>query len=102
MKYKIFQRIIKNILQHLEMSYEEMFDKSNKPDSVRARQLLYYLCNKRGMGATEIQNYMEKEGYVVASHSTILYGIDLIKKLLSEDTDFNLITLRLQEIEDFA
>ena len=45
---------------------------------------------------------MEKEGYVVASHSTILYGIDLIKKLLSEDTDFNLITLRLQEIEDFA
>ena len=35
MKYKIFQRIIKNILQHLEMSYEEMFDKSNKPDSVR-------------------------------------------------------------------
>ena len=81
---------------------EEMFDKSNKPDSVRARQLLYYLCNKRGMGATEIQNYMEKEGYVVASHSTILYGIDLIKKLLSEDTDFNLITLRLQEIEDFA
>ena len=54
------------------------------------------------MGATEIQNYMEKEGYVVASHSTILYGIDLIKKLLSEDTDFNLITLRLQEIEDFA
>ena len=57
MKYKIFQRIIKNILEHLEMSYEEMFDKSNKPDSVRARQLLYYLCNKRGMGATEIQNY---------------------------------------------
>ena len=49
MKYKIFKKIIENILNHLEIEYAEMFDESKNPVGVRARQLLYYLCNKRGM-----------------------------------------------------
>ena len=100
MKYKIFKKTIENILNHLEIEYAEMFDESKNPVGVRARQLLYYLCNKRGMGVVEIQGYMNKEGHAVNSHSTIVYGIDLIKKALSEDSDLNVITLQLQEIED--
>ena len=52
------------------------------------------------MGVVEIQGYMNEEGHAVNSHSTIVYGIDLIKKALSEDSDLNVITLQLQEIED--
>tara|TARA_Y100001938_G_C8096124_1_gene438267 strand:+ start:1457 stop:1759 length:303 start_codon:yes stop_codon:yes gene_type:complete len=100
MKYKIFKKIIQNILTHLEIDKEEMFDESRNPVGVRARQLLYYLCNKRGMGVVEIKGYMVKSGYNVNSHATIIYGIDHIKKMLSEDSDLNIITLQLQEIED--
>ena len=93
MKYKIFKKIIQNIINHLDIE-------SKNPVGVRARQLLYYLCNKRGMGVVEIQGYMNKEGHAVNAHSTIVYGIDTIKKALSEDSDLNIITLQLQEIED--
>ena len=100
MKYKIFKKILHNILNHLEIKKEEMFDESKNPVGVRARQLLYYLCNKRGMGVVEIKGYMIKAGYKVNSHATIIYGIDHIKKMLSEDSDLNLITLQLQEIDE--
>ena len=96
MKYKLFKKFIERILEHMEISHGDLFDKSKKKSVVMARHLLYYLCYNRGMGASEIKEYMAREGQSV-EHTTILHGIKSIGKAIAEDADLlviydNLIT----------
>ena len=43
-----------------------------------------------------IQEYLTKNGYKI-SHSSILHGIDVVKKKMEEDEDYKTITDRMQE-----
>ena len=47
MKYKLFKKFIERILEHMEISHADLFEKSRKKSVVEARQLLYYVCFKR-------------------------------------------------------
>ena len=39
MKYKLFKKFIERILEHMEISHGDLFDKSKKKSVVMARQL---------------------------------------------------------------
>ena len=100
MKYKLFKKFIERILEHMEISHADLFEKSRKKSVVEARQLLYYLCFKRGMRPTEIKDYMTREGHSI-EHTTILYGIREITNTIDYDKDFKVIadSIMQEEIE---
>tara|TARA_Y100001938_G_scaffold150598_1_gene242314 strand:+ start:1707 stop:2009 length:303 start_codon:yes stop_codon:yes gene_type:complete len=95
MKYKLFKKYIQKILEHMEISHADLFDKSKKKSMVEARQLLYYLCHNRGMGATEIKDYMFREGHSL-EHTTILYGINAMEDVIANDPDLEKIAEDIQ------
>jgi|TARA_R100000084_G_scaffold100021_1_gene54593 chromosomal replication initiation ATPase DnaA len=100
MKYKLFKKFIERILEHMEINHADLFEKSRKKSVVEARQLLYYLCTKRGMRPTEIKDYMSREGHSL-EHTTILHGIKEITSTIENDKDFELIanSIMQEEIE---
>jgi chromosomal replication initiation ATPase DnaA len=97
MKEYIFKQYLDNILEHMDISLEDFFE-NNMMSVVNARQILYYMCNERGMGAYDIQNYLSRQGYNV-SHSTILHGIKKAKEIIDNDKDYKYIVNKLKEIE---
>jgi|TARA_R100001460_G_scaffold14412_3_gene32245 chromosomal replication initiation ATPase DnaA len=98
MKYKLFKKFIERILEHMEISHADLFDKSRKKSVVEARQLLYYLCHNRGMGVVEIKGYMFREGHTL-EHTTISHGINNITQAIESDPDLQLIANNIQEVE---
>ena len=100
MKYKLFKKFIERILEHMEISHADLFEKSRKKSVVEARQLLYYVCFKRGMRPTEIKDYMTREGHSI-EHTTILYVIREITNTIDYDKDFKVIadSIMQEEIE---
>jgi len=98
MKEYIFKQYLENILEHLDISIDELFQKTQVRNIVEGRQMLYYLCNERGMGITEIKTYMEKHGFKPPK-STILYGIAKAKEIIENDSDYHYIVKKLENIE---
>ena len=100
MKYKIFKLILDNILQHTEVSLEELLGggKNSTKAMVQSRHLLFYLCSQRGMRPTEIQEYMERVGYPLA-HTTVTRGVNHIQEVIVNDPDISTIANRLSAIE---
>ena len=50
------------------------------------------------MGITEIKTYMEKFGYETSKQS-ILYGISKAKEIIDNDSDYQYIVKKLENIE---
>lgn len=87
MKYKIFNQYVDQVCHLFSISKEELFSKTKRRDIVDARQLLYYLCDKRPIRQVYIQEYMSNNGYDI-SHSSIHHGISVVKKKVKTDKDY--------------
>jgi chromosomal replication initiation ATPase DnaA len=98
MKEHIFTQYLENILNYLNISVEELFEKTKKDEIVKPRQMLFYLCGvKSNMGQKEISGYLKKINQDVAPE-IIHYGISTFKKLIEEDKDYVYIIDKLSKI----
>ena len=98
MKEHIFKQYLDNILKYLDISVEELFEKTNQDKVVKPRQMLYYLCKvKSNMGIKEIKVYLAKLKIDV-SDVVIIYGIATFTKLIEEDKDYVYIIDKLSKI----
>jgi len=87
MKLNIFNDYAKQCSDLFGISEELLFTKSKRRDIVDSRQLLYYMCSERPMRTVYIQEYMFSKGYLI-NHSSIIYGINQVKKKMTEDADY--------------
>jgi chromosomal replication initiation ATPase DnaA len=98
MKEHIFTQYLENILKYLDISAEELFEKTKKDEIVKPRQMLFYLCSvKSNMGQKEISGYLKKINQDVPQE-IIHYGISTFKKLIEEDKDYVYIIDKLSKI----
>lgn len=98
MKEHIFTQYLENILNYLNISVEELFEKTKKDEIVKPRQMLFYLCGvKSNMGQKEISGYLKKINQDVPQE-IIHYGISTFKKLIEEDKDYVYIIDKLSKI----
>lgn len=87
MKHEVFKKYVTRIAEAFRINEDELFVKTKEQKIVDARYLLYYLCHNRPMGMKYIIDYMGDYGYDV-NYSTIMYGIKIAKKKISEDMDY--------------
>jgi|TARA_R110000744_G_scaffold218441_2_gene337182 chromosomal replication initiation ATPase DnaA len=99
MKEYIFLSFAQKIQDHTGIAIEDILKKSKKSEIVLARHMLFYLCSfKRGMSMTEIEGYMNKNGYRIG-YNAISYGIDTMVKLLETDPDYIVLVEKLSSID---
>lgn len=87
MKQEVFGKYVEKVSSQFEITKDEMFSRSKKREYVDARQLLFYLCSIRPMRLNYIQKYLEEYGYKT-QHSSIIHGIDAVKKRMEDDSDY--------------
>ncbi len=98
MKEHIFKQYLDNILNYLDISVEELFEKTNQDKVVKPRQMLFYLCKvKSNMGIKEIKGYLAKLKIEV-NDVVIIYGIATFTKLIEDDKDYVYIIDKLSNI----
>ena len=96
MKKMIFNKYVDEVARVFELPALEMFTKTKERSRVDARHLLYYLCKRRPMRITYIQDYMESRGYSI-NHSSIIHGINQVEEKISEDKDYLTIIKTIEE-----
>jgi|TARA_R110000744_G_scaffold12885_1_gene37985 chromosomal replication initiation ATPase DnaA len=95
-KEDIFDAYAKTICKKFKISAEQqMFQKTKKSEVVHARYTLYYMCSKRPMRTSIIQQLMRNNGYST-THSCIIYGLSKIKSLIESDEDYEELIKELQ------
>jgi len=87
MKHEVFDKYVDKVSHQFAISKDEMFSRSKKREFVDARQLLFYLCSIRPMRLNYIQKYLLDHGYNT-QHSSIIHGIEAVKKRMQEDSDY--------------
>ncbi len=87
MKAPIFNTYVESVCELFNIDKEVLFTKTKRRDIVDARRLLYYLCSERPMKQVYIQEYMAENGYHI-SHSSIHWGIKMVKEKLVTDKDY--------------
>jgi chromosomal replication initiation ATPase DnaA len=87
MKLNVFNDYVKQCADLFGISEDLLFTKSKRRDIVDSRHLLYYMCAERPMRIVYIQEYMLSKGYVI-NHSSIIYGVNQVKKKMTEDADY--------------
>ena len=98
MKEYIYRQFLDNILSHLGIPESSLFSKTQERGMVEARQLLYYLCKKKGMRLSEIKLYMEKDGFYI-KQQTIGHGVKKVQNTISNDPDYRVIISKLNQID---
>ena len=96
MKQELFNQYAEAIAENCGVDKEDIFSKTKKREVVDARQMLYYLCSKRPMRATFIQDCMADNGYYVG-HSVVLHGIRSMKRKLDIDQDYASMLNRIEQ-----
>jgi len=95
MKAHIFNTYVGVICDTFQISKKELFRKTKARANVTARQSLYYICFERPMRVVEIQTMMRKNGLEVP-HTTILHGINAMRKRMTLDKDYQSIINQIQ------
>ena len=95
MKKDIFKKYVQEVARVFGIPELHLFEKSKERDRVDARHLLYYLCKRRPMRITYIQNFMESRGYNI-NHSSIIHGINQVEEKMEEDKDYLNIIERIE------
>ncbi len=98
MKEYIFKQYLDNILEHLGITLEDLLEETKTRTIVEARQILYYLCQERGMTLSEIKSYMETQGFEVTL-ATMMKGVAKAKDIIDNDPDYKYIVKKLENIE---
>ena len=87
MKKEIFNHYATKVADLFDVSEDDLFAPKRTMAISDARSLLYYLCYIRPMNVSYIKKYMEDRGFKVL-HTSILYGINNVKKKMREDSDY--------------
>ena len=87
MKREIFDKYVDEVTRLFGISKEQFFTKNKKRDISEARQVVYYLCYRRPMQITYIEQYMRANGYDVR-HPTIIHGITVMIERANADKDY--------------
>lgn len=87
MKQDIFNKYVDEVTKLFRISKEELFTKNKKRSISEARQVLYYLCYRRPMQITYIEQYMRANGYDI-KHPTIIHGITVMIDRVDADRDY--------------
>lgn len=97
-KEYIYKKFVDKVLSHMRITSDDLFERSKEKHLVIGRQLLFLLCNERGMSDREIQKYLERSNFKIDLPS-IRYGINKAKEIRKQDQDFDNIFLNLNEID---
>ena len=97
-KEYIYKKFVNKVLSHMKITSDDLFERSKERHLVLGRQLLFLLCNERGMSNVEIQKYLERSDFKIDLPS-IAYGIKKAKETRKQDRDFNTIFTTLNEID---
>jgi chromosomal replication initiation ATPase DnaA len=95
MKNEIFNDYVERIVGLYKIPKEEIFSKIKRTDVVDARQMLFYLCNRRNISHTQIKRYLIDEGLEMTI-STILHGIKVMEEKISNDSDYKQIINKIK------
>lgn len=90
MKKEVFNDYVEKILDLYKIPRDEFFSKIKRTDVVDARQMLFYLCNRRNISHTQIKRYLIDEGFDMTI-STILHGIKVMEEKIKNDSDYKQI-----------
>jgi len=77
-----FNKAARTIAKAYGTTKEKLFERSKKQHIVEPRYLLWYVCDKKGMRNTHIENFTEENGLKV-EHSTIIRGISRAEQTIS-------------------
>ena len=95
MKNEIFNDYVERIVGLYKIPKEEIFSKIKRTDVVDARQMLFYLCNRRNISHTQIKRYLIDEGLEMTI-STILHGIKVMEEKITNDSDYKQIINKIK------
>tara|TARA_R100000664_G_C2757154_1_gene145246 strand:+ start:3190 stop:3489 length:300 start_codon:yes stop_codon:yes gene_type:complete len=96
MKKDIFNKYVDEVAEAFDLQSSDMFTKTKERTKVDARHLLYYLCKKRPMRITYIQQFMNGRGYKI-NHSSIIHGINQVEEKINEDKDYLTLISKIEE-----
>ena len=89
-KKEVFNAYVKQVCEKFGVSEEELFSKTKKRDITIARHFLIYLCYKRYMRLSKIQEFLKERGYDT-KHQPIKYAIVVVRKKMRKDEDYRAI-----------
>lgn len=90
MKKKLFDGILRQVLDRYQISKEELYEQSKMPDVVNARYLLFYVCKMKGIDVSRLRKLLKDDGFDM-TYATILRGIKVMEKRIMEDSDYSVI-----------
>jgi chromosomal replication initiation ATPase DnaA len=95
MKNQIFNDYVERIVDLYKIPREEIFTKIKRTDVVDARQMLFYLCNRRNISHTQIKRHLMDENFEIGI-STILHGIKVMEEKIASDSDYKQIINKIK------
>ena len=82
--YTTFDEIVSDVCRQTRVQESELVEKTKNNHITQARYLIYYLAKVAGYKPKDTIRMMSSMGHEV-SHSTIIYGIKEIEKLIEDD-----------------
>jgi chromosomal replication initiation ATPase DnaA len=87
MKKEIFNQYYAIVCERYNINPDELFGSGRKANVAEARHMLYFLCQRRNMRITFIQQCLDERGVKVA-HPNVIHGTRTIQKLVDTDKDY--------------
>ena len=87
MKKDIFNQYVSKVCELFGIEPDDLIKKTKHRNIVDARQLLFFLCDKRQIQKIYIEKWMNDAGFTIG-HSTIIYGINRVKDRMRGDNDY--------------
>lgn len=86
MKHDIFDAYVERVCKFYDISKDKIFTKHIGREASDARQMIWWLCDKRHIRPMYIKKHTERHGLRVA-HSTISHGILAFESRIQKDDD---------------
>jgi chromosomal replication initiation ATPase DnaA len=87
MKEDVFNQYVERVLSLFNITNDEFFSKSRKRNFVDARHLVFFLCSRRNIQVTYIENFMKHNNHDIF-RTSISHGIKSVSKKVEEDRDY--------------
>lgn len=98
MNEHIIQSYIDNVTMHYGLTTQFIFSKGQTVERTEPRQMLFYLCNKKGIPVVVVQKMLlDKYGFDM-HHATILQSIRKIAEMIEGDGDYTNLIDKLMNV----
>ena len=87
MKEDVFNQYVERVLSLFNITNDEFFSKSRKRNFVVARHLVFFLCSRRNIQVTYIENFMKNNNHDIF-RTSISHVIKSVSKKVEEDRDY--------------